>query len=323
MVEGPAGRAAARRRGGHDHADRRDDREPVLLPQHAAALPMPAAAPGAARRRGGRAPCCGGRSTTASGASASWGSRSPTTRWSTSSRSPAATPAWRSPGLEAAAEAARAAGDDRDHPRGRGRRRAEEGDRVRPAGRRALRRDQRVHQVDPRLRPRRGAVLARPHDRGGGGPAVHRPAPDRPRERGHRHGRFAGAAGRGRRGGAGGRARRAARGAAEPRPRRPCTSPRRRSPTASYAAIGAAFEDAPSGRARAAAPARRELSRRRSSSATARATGIRTTSPGTRSSRTYRPASVSRPPLLRAVGAGRGRALASRAPVVRIDTDRG
>ena len=56
-----------------------------------------------------------------------------------------------------------------------------------------------------------------------------------------------------------------------------------------YTAIGAAFEDAPGLRPRAAAPARRELPRARSSSATARATGTRTTSPGHAVEQDYRP----------------------------------
>ena len=52
-------------------------------------------------------------------------------------------------GLEAAAEAHPGRRHDRDHAGDRRRRRAEEGDRLRPTGRRPLRRDQRVHQVDP------------------------------------------------------------------------------------------------------------------------------------------------------------------------------
>ena len=70
--------------------------------------------------------------------------------------------------------------------RPRGRRRPAQGRRVRPAGRRALRRDLRVHQVDPRLRPRRRPVLAGADARGGRGPPLHRAADDRARLRGHR-----------------------------------------------------------------------------------------------------------------------------------------
>lgn len=63
-----------------------------------------------------------------------------------------------------------------DHPAdGRGDRRPR-GREVRPGRRPALRRGQRAHQVDPRLRRGRGAALPGAHDRGGGGPAVHRPA---------------------------------------------------------------------------------------------------------------------------------------------------
>ena len=47
---------------------------------------------------------------------------------------------------------------------------------LRPAGRRALRHDLGLHQVAARLRSRRRALLARAHDRGGRGPAVHRRA---------------------------------------------------------------------------------------------------------------------------------------------------
>ncbi len=83
---------------------------------------------------------------------------------------------------------------------------------------RALRLHVGVHQVDPRLRPRRGALLPRSHARGRRRPALHRPAADRPRVGGHRHGRLAGAP-RGSGGRARGRARGAARGPAQPRAR--------------------------------------------------------------------------------------------------------
>ena len=85
-------------------------------------------------------------------------------------------------GLDASALAATQADAPQDHARDRGRRGAEEGDRLRPPGRRALRRHQRVHQVDPWVRSRRRAVLARPHARGGGGRPVHRAAADRARQ---------------------------------------------------------------------------------------------------------------------------------------------
>ena len=83
--------------------------------------------------------------------------------------------------------------------------------------RRPLRRDQRVHQVDARIRSRRRRVLAGADARGGRGRPVHRPADGDPRQRGRRDGRPAGAARRGRRG-ARRRARRAAGGPAQPRP---------------------------------------------------------------------------------------------------------
>ena len=56
----------------------------------------------------------------------------------------------------------------------------------------------RVHQVDPRPRPGRGAALPGPDAGGGGGSAVRRPAAHGPRERGRRARRPDGAAGRGR-----------------------------------------------------------------------------------------------------------------------------
>ena len=96
-------------------------------------------------------------------------------------RSPAATPAWPSRGSRPRPTPLAAAGATeitRDVAADAVQKKA---DRLRPPGRRALRRDQRVHQVDPRLGPRRRPVLARAHDRGGRGSAVHRPAADRAR----------------------------------------------------------------------------------------------------------------------------------------------
>jgi putative ATPase len=93
-------------------------------------------------------------------------------------------------GLEAAAAvaASNAAGDDDAVPSVT----ADDVAAVRPPGRRALRRDQRVHQVDPRLGPGCRAALPRPHDRGRGGPAVHRAPPRDLGIRGHRARRPAG-----------------------------------------------------------------------------------------------------------------------------------
>ena len=90
---------------------------------------------------------------------------------------------------------------------------------LRQGRRPALRLRLRVHQVDARLRPRRGRLLPRRDARGRRGPALHRAADDHPRLRGRRQRRPARAARR-RRGGARARARRPAGGAAQPRPGR-------------------------------------------------------------------------------------------------------
>ena len=136
---------------------------------------------------------------------------SPASRW----RSPSPAPANKPPAR---------------HPRRRRGRPRHQGPPLRP--RRALRRDLRVHQEHPRLRPRRRPLLAGPDAGGGGGRPLHRPPPHRAGQRGHRRGRPAGAA----RGGGGGprrRARRPARGPAQPGPgggapgHRPQVEPRR------------------------------------------------------------------------------------------------
>ena len=119
--------------------------------------------------------------------------------------------------LELAWSTARIRGGGPGGPSCRGRGPAPAG-RLRQGRGRALRLHLGVHQVDPRLRPRRGALLPRGHARRRRGSALHRPAPDRPCVRGHRHGRLAGAPRRDR-GGARGRARGPARGSAQPRPR--------------------------------------------------------------------------------------------------------
>ena len=118
--------------------------------------------------------------------------------------------------LEAAAGAAQAAGAGQGRPGHRRDRGRPGGGALRPAGRPALRRHQRVHQVDPRLRRRRRAPLPGPDDRGGRGPALHRPAAGDPGQRGHRPGRPDRADHRGGRG-AGGAADRHAGGPAQPR----------------------------------------------------------------------------------------------------------
>ena len=101
VQQGPAGRAAPPRRGRHDHAHRRDDREPVLRGELRAPVADARLAPRGADRRGGRRRSSGGRSPTRNaGSPARSGrraaSRSPTTRSSTWSGSPAATRARRS-----------------------------------------------------------------------------------------------------------------------------------------------------------------------------------------------------------------------------------
>ena len=63
LQQGPAGRAPAPRRGRHGHADRRDDREPLLRGQLGAPVADARLAARGADRRGGRRPSSGGRST--------------------------------------------------------------------------------------------------------------------------------------------------------------------------------------------------------------------------------------------------------------------
>ena len=163
----------------------------------------------------------------------------------------------------------------RDHRDGRG----PGGGALRPAGRPALRRDQRLHQVRARLRRRRRAALPGPDDGGRGGPAVHRPPAGDPGQRGHRPGRPHGAHHRGRRR-AGRRADRDARGPAHPGPGDDRAGPgaeverrdhwRSRPPRPTYAA-------GRSVRSRRTCATRTTAARR--SSATARATATPTTSP--------------------------------------------
>ena len=68
LQQGPAGRAAARGRGGARHADRGDDREPVLRGQLGAAVPGAGLRAAGADGRARRGRCCAGRSSAASAA---------------------------------------------------------------------------------------------------------------------------------------------------------------------------------------------------------------------------------------------------------------
>ncbi len=61
LQQGPAGRAAARGRGGAADADRGDDGEPLLRGQLRAALARPGLRAAGARRRGSSRGCCGAR----------------------------------------------------------------------------------------------------------------------------------------------------------------------------------------------------------------------------------------------------------------------
>ena len=188
-------------------------------------------------------------------------SRSRTRRSSIWSRSAAATHGWRSAGSRRPRWPSQPDGPEVDHTRRRGRCGAAQGHRVRPPGGRPLRRRQRVHQVDPWLRSGRRALLAGPHARGRRGPALHRPAADRARERGHRPGRPDGAAaGHGRRPRR--RARRPARGAPEPGAGNDLSGPGAQVQQRLHGA-GRRPGGRPRGRAGAGAPARRLLRRRR------------------------------------------------------------
>ena len=190
LQQGPAGRAAARRRGGAGDADRRDDREPVLRGQLGAALALPDL----------RVP---GRSTPAQieallrrALSDERGIADPPTiaddaiellaaRAGGDARAALAA-------LERAVETARETGGSGRRRRGRGRA-AAQGDPLRPRRRQALRLHLGLDQGDARLRPRRLALLPRGDARGRRGPALHRPADGDPRLRGRRQRRPAGA----------------------------------------------------------------------------------------------------------------------------------
>lgn len=77
--------------------------------------------------------------------------------------------------LEAGAGLRAGQGGEGDHPPDAGGVRQPGGGEVRPRRGPALRRRQRADQVHPGVGRRRSAALSGAHDRGGGGPAVHRP----------------------------------------------------------------------------------------------------------------------------------------------------
>ena len=160
------------RRGGHRHADRRDDREPVLRGQLRAALPDAGLRAAAARAPRTSRRCCA----------------APTSDGRVGD-DVVAFLADRSGGdartaLARAGDRARSAGDgDAGGRRGRA---AAPGRPLRQGRRPALRPDLGVDQGDARQRPRRLALLPRGDARGRRGPALHRPAHGHPRLRGHR-----------------------------------------------------------------------------------------------------------------------------------------
>ncbi len=113
-------------------------------------------------------------------------SKPTTTRSSGSPTRPAATPVRRMNALEAGAELAARARLTTHHSRRRAGGSRAAGHPVRQSAGPALRRHLGVHQVDARLRSRRGAVLAVRDDRRRRGPEVHRPPDDRAGVGGHR-----------------------------------------------------------------------------------------------------------------------------------------
>ena len=180
----PAGRAAARGRGRHGRAHRRDHGEPVLRAQRPAAQPLDPVPLRAARRR------------RAARAASQRGARQPRASSVDDEAVDALVAARRRRRARAAhtLEVAR-----RARPCGQRRRERSPSalDDVVPGARRpaaATGVDEHYDQISalikshPRLGPRRRAVLARPAARGRRGPPLHRPAPRDPRERGHRDG---------------------------------------------------------------------------------------------------------------------------------------
>ena len=280
-------RLLSRGRGPDRQPHRRHHREPVLLRGQPAALAQPRPRAPAAVATTTSARCCTGRSPATAGSTAR--SRSPTRPRSTCSGSPGGDARKALTALESGAGAAKAVGHRRPGPGDPG-----DGGRagrgpLRPAGRPALRRRQRADQEHPRQRRRRRAALPGPDGRGGGGPALHRPAAGHLRQRGHRHGRPDGAADRGRRRRRG-RLHRHARGAlpagARRRPPGHGAEVQRR-----HRRHGRVRRRRPrrAGRPGAARAARRALRRAPRSSATARPTSIRTPTPTASSRSSTRP----------------------------------
>ncbi len=208
LQQGPAGRAAAARRGRDRHAHRRDHGEPLLRGQRRAPLPDARLAPRAAGRRGRR-----DRRPAGPRRCRAWSRRAARTR----RRCRPVRCGVRPPGVigrgRRARRAQRARGRDgpgrgrvdprrgragQPTPRGRRGRGPAACPRLRPGRRRALRHGVGVHQEPAWQRPGRRALLARRDDRGRRGSQVHRPPPDHQRVRGRRQRRSPGAPGGGR-----------------------------------------------------------------------------------------------------------------------------
>ncbi len=186
LQQGPAGRAAAGRRGGAGDADRRDDGEPRVRGQRRAALaPARVCAAGAHAAGGGRACSRGPRERPGRGRR-----RGALEFLAARSEGDARTAL---NALELAARHRRRAGRAARHAGARRGRAA--------ATRRALRQRRRpplrlhlgLDQGDARLGSRRLALLPRGDARGRRGPALHRAADGDPRLRGHRQRRPCGA----------------------------------------------------------------------------------------------------------------------------------
>ena len=201
LQQGPAGRAAARRRGRRGDPGRRDHGEPVLHHQQRAGQPQPRVPVRAALDRRHQDADAAGRWPTRSAGWAATTSGCTTTPWSSWPKSATATPGghsrrWRSACCPATSRRSSSRGS---WPRNRCSARRSQYDRQGDAHYDA---DQRADQEHSRQRSRRRAVLAGADARRGRGRAVSRPAAGDPgqRGRGQRRSRRA-AAGRGRRAG--------------------------------------------------------------------------------------------------------------------------